>query len=93
MDRMWIRKESHMEDFKLNIPESAEPEEKLLILMNALNEIKDALDDISFEVETKSLDEAIDSIEEAVDSIGEIVDELENEEYELDGSMEDSFDE
>ena len=82
-----------MEDFKLNIPELAEPEEKLLILMNALNEIKDALDDISFEVENKALDAAIDAVEDAVDSIGDVVDGLENEEYELDGSMEDSFDE
>ena len=76
-----------MEDFKLNIPELAEPEEKLIILINALNEIKDALDDISFEVENKALDDAIDFIEDAVDSIGDVVDDLENEEYELDGGF------
>jgi len=82
-----------MEDFMLNIPELAEPEEKLLILLDALNEIKDALDDISFEVEHKELDHAVDLLERAADSIGEVVDGLENEEYGLDEAMEFSYEE
>ena len=82
-----------MEDFMLNIPELAEPEEKLLILLDALNEVKDALDDISFEVDHKELDHAVDLLERAADSIGEVVDGLENEEYELDEAMEFSYEE
>ena len=82
-----------MEDFTLNIPELAEPEEKLLILLDALNEVKDALDDISFEVDHKELDHAVDLLERAADSIGEVVDGLENEEYELDEAMEFSYEE
>ena len=82
-----------MEDFMLNIPELAEPEEKLLILLDALNEIKEALDDISFEVDHKELDHAVDLLERAADSIGEVVDGLENEEYELDEAMEFSYEE
>ena len=56
-----------------------------------MNAIKDALDDITFEVEHKELDHAVDLVERAVDSIGEVVDELEQEEYELDEAMEDSY--
>ena len=80
-----------MEEFKLDMPELAEPEEKLLIVLDALNAIKDALDDITFEVEHKELDHAVDLVERAVDSIGEVVDELEQEEYELDEAMEDTY--
>ena len=80
-----------MEEFKLDMPELAEPEEKLLIVLDALNAVKDALDDITFEVEHKELDHAVDLVERAVDSIGEVVDELEQEEYELDEAMEDSY--
>ena len=80
-----------MEEFKLDIPELAEPEEKLLIVLDALNAVKDALDDITFEVEHKELDHAVDLVERAVDRIGEVVDELEQEEYELDEAMEDSY--
>ena len=44
----------------------AEPEKKLLIVLDALNVIKDALDDITFEVEHKELDHAVDLVERAV---------------------------
>ena len=80
-----------MEEFKLDMPELAEPEKKLLIVLDALNAVKDALDDITFEVEHKELAHAVDLVERAVDSIGEVVDELEQEEYELDEAMEDSY--
>ena len=69
----------------------AEPEKKLLIVLDALNAIKDALDDIRFEVENNELDYAADLVEQAVDSIGEVVDGLEQEEYELDEAMEESY--
>ena len=82
-----------MEEIILNIPELAEPEEKLEIILDALNGIKDALDDITFEVEHKELDHAVDLIERAADCISEVVDELENEEYELDEALESSFEE
>ena len=82
-----------MEEFMLNIPELAEPEEKLEIILGALNGIKDALDDIRIEVEHKELDHAVDLVECAADSISDVVDELENEEYELDEALESSFEE
>lgn len=82
-----------MEEFMLNIPELAEPEEKLEIILDALNGIKDALDDITFEVEHKELDHAVDLVERAADSISEVVDGLEKEEYEMDEALESSFDE
>ena len=85
------RSHAYLLSYALDIPEFAAPEEKLLIVLDALNAIKDALDDITFEVEHKELDHAVDLVERAVDSIGEVVDELEQEEYELDEAMEDSY--
>lgn len=82
-----------MEENILSIPEFAEPEEKLLIILDALNGIKDALEDVTFEVEHEELDKALDFLERAGDSIEEVVDELETEEYELDEAVESSFEE
>ena len=74
---------------KIDIPEAAAKEEKLLQVTEALELLKDVVGVIIEEMEdddkdTDSLEEAMEAMDNAIDAIGDAVDELEDEELELD---------
>ena len=77
----------------IDIPEFATDEEKLLQIIDYLEELKEELGNIVDEMDADGrnvdfLDEGLEAIDDAIDSISDAVDELEEEESELDEEAE-----
>ena len=62
-----------------DIPEHATTEEKLLMLIETLQEIKQDIADLAFDEENDDLNDALEYLDDAIDSIGEAVDKLDKE--------------